>query len=42
MKATRFYGKEDIRTDDIPEPETVPGSVKIKVEWTGICGTDLH
>ncbi|GAA1001419.1 MULTISPECIES: 2,3-butanediol dehydrogenase [Subtercola] len=42
MKATRFYGKEDIRTEQIPEPELLPGSVKIKVEWTGICGTDLH
>lgn len=42
MKATRFHGKEDIRTEQIPEPELLPGSVKVKVEWTGICGTDLH
>lgn len=42
MKATRFHGKEDIRTEDIPEPELLPGSVKVRVEWTGICGTDLH
>lgn len=42
MKASRFYGRGDIRVDDIPEPETQPGTVKIKVEWTGICGTDLH
>jgi (R,R)-butanediol dehydrogenase/meso-butanediol dehydrogenase/diacetyl reductase len=42
MKATRFHGKEDIRTEQIPEPELLPGSLKIKPEWTGICGTDLH
>ncbi|MBO8201672.1 L-threonine 3-dehydrogenase [Streptomyces smyrnaeus] len=27
---------------DVPEPETGPGEVLIKVERTGICGTDLH
>ena len=42
MKASRFYGRRDIRVDQIPEPELEPGTVKIKVDWTGICGTDLH
>lgn len=42
MKATRYYGKHDIRTEDIPEPSVKPGYVKVKNEWTGICGTDLH
>ncbi|MBQ0866328.1 L-threonine 3-dehydrogenase [Streptomyces smyrnaeus] len=27
---------------DVPEPRTGPGEVLIKVERTGICGTDLH
>ncbi|GHA93385.1 L-threonine 3-dehydrogenase [Streptomyces termitum] len=27
---------------DVPEPETGPGDVLIKVKRTGICGTDLH
>lgn len=27
---------------DVPEPDTGPGEVLIKVERTGICGTDLH
>jgi (R,R)-butanediol dehydrogenase/meso-butanediol dehydrogenase/diacetyl reductase len=26
----------------VPEPEVRPGSVKVKVDWCGICGTDLH
>lgn len=42
MKAARFYGRNDIRIDDIPEPATRPGTVKVEVEWCGICGTDLH
>lgn len=42
MRATRYYGKHDIRIEEIPEPEVKPGYVKVKNEWTGICGTDLH
>ncbi|MBN9109346.1 MAG: 2,3-butanediol dehydrogenase [Pseudonocardia sp.] len=42
MKAARFYGPGDIRIDDVPEPTTQPGTVKVEVEWAGICGTDLH
>jgi (R,R)-butanediol dehydrogenase / meso-butanediol dehydrogenase / diacetyl reductase len=42
MKAARYYGPGDIRIDDVPEPRTRPGTVMVKVEWCGICGTDLH
>jgi (R,R)-butanediol dehydrogenase / meso-butanediol dehydrogenase / diacetyl reductase len=42
VKAARFYGPGDIRIDDVPEPATRPGTVKVEVEWCGICGTDLH
>lgn len=42
MKAARFHGQKDIRIEDIPEPEVRPGTVKLKVAWCGICGTDLH
>lgn len=42
MKTARFYGKEDIRIDEIEEPPTRPGTVKIKPAWNGICGSDLH
>jgi (R,R)-butanediol dehydrogenase/meso-butanediol dehydrogenase/diacetyl reductase len=42
MKAARFYGPGDIRIDDVAEPTTRPGTVKVEVEWCGICGTDLH
>jgi (R,R)-butanediol dehydrogenase/meso-butanediol dehydrogenase/diacetyl reductase len=42
VKAARFHGRNDIRIDDVPEPEVRPGTVKIQVAWCGICGTDLH
>lgn len=43
MKAAVWYGRKDVRVLDIPEPpDPGPGMVKVKVGWTGICGSDLH
>ncbi len=42
MKAARWHGVKDIRVEDIPEPKPGKGEVKVKVAWTGICGSDLH
>ncbi|WP_054948729.1 2,3-butanediol dehydrogenase [Numidum massiliense] len=42
MKAARWHGLKDMRVDDIPVPGVRPGTVKIKVKWCGICGSDLH
>lgn len=42
MKAAVFHGQKDIRLEDVPEPEIRAESVKVKVDWCGICGTDLH
>lgn len=42
MKAVRFYGKEDLRVEDLAEPAPGPGEVKLRNAYTGICGTDLH
>ena len=42
MKAAVFHGQRDLRVDDVPEPETPPGSVKIEVSACEICGSDLH
>lgn len=42
MKALRWHGVKDLRIEQIEEPKALPGKVKIKVEWCGICGSDLH
>lgn len=31
MKAAVFHDQRDLRVDDVPEPETSPGGVKIEV-----------
>ncbi|ANS73480.1 butanediol dehydrogenase [Paenibacillus yonginensis] len=42
MKALRWHGVKDLRIETIEEPVTAKGQVKIKIEWCGICGSDLH
>jgi len=42
MKAAVYYGKGDIRIQEVPVPEPTGDQVQIKVEWCGICGTDIH
>lgn len=40
MKAVRFWGKDEVRCEDIPKPMIGQGEVLIKVAYTGICGSD--
>ncbi|KAF2093741.1 GroES-like protein [Rhizodiscina lignyota] len=42
MKAARWYGRKDIRIEDVPEPVPGENEVLVEVEWCGICGSDLH
>jgi 2-desacetyl-2-hydroxyethyl bacteriochlorophyllide A dehydrogenase len=42
MKAAVFHGVEDIRLEDVPEPQPGPGDVVVQVKDCGICGSDLH
>src|SRR5947207_13998935 len=41
MKAAVLYGKEDVRVEEIPEPPLKGGEVRIAIEATLTCGTDL-
>jgi len=41
MKALRWYGRKDLRYEDVPEPSPGPGQIKVKINLAGICGTDL-
>lgn len=42
MKAVMYYGQEDLRVEDVEEPQLRPGTVKIAPAYNGICGSDLH
>jgi (R,R)-butanediol dehydrogenase / meso-butanediol dehydrogenase / diacetyl reductase len=40
VRAVRYYGKEDIRVEQVPEPGGLgPNEVRIKPIACGICGT---
>lgn len=42
MKAAVFYGKEDIRFEEVPVKQPEDHEVLIRVKACGICGTDMH
>jgi (R,R)-butanediol dehydrogenase/meso-butanediol dehydrogenase/diacetyl reductase len=42
MRAAVFYGREDLRLEQVPEPQPGPGDVKLRILFNGICGSDLH
>ena len=42
MKAAVYYGPNKLEVADVPEPDPTAGTVKVKVGYNGICGTDLH
>lgn len=42
MRAVRFHGREDLRSEDVAEPSPRPGEVKLRNAFNGICGSDLH
>lgn len=42
MKAAVFYGKHDLRIENINKPTAGADEVVVKVMACGICGTDIH
>ena len=43
MKATRWYGKHDIRVENVPDPVIKDSrDAIIRITTTAICGSDLH
>ena len=42
MKAAVWYKKGDIKIEDVSDPKTGAGQVKVKIKLCGICGSDLH
>ena len=43
MRAVTFQAPGEVRVDEKPDPElTGPGEAIVRVEATGVCGSDLH
>ena len=42
MKALRFHGNRDLRLEEVPEPVAAPGEAQIRVDYCGICATDIE
>ena len=43
MKALCWYGKYDVRVEDVPDPKILnPRDAILKITTTAICGSDLH
>lgn len=42
MKSAVFYGKHDLRVEDVEIPAVGPFDVLIEVKACGVCGTDVH
>lgn len=42
MKAAVFYGAGDIRIEDRPMPKAGPGQMVVKIDYCGVCGTDME
>ncbi len=41
MKAMIVKGADVIELEDVPEPQTRPDEIKVKIAYCGICGTDV-
>jgi L-iditol 2-dehydrogenase len=41
MRVAMYYSNQDIRLEEMPVPQIGPGEVLMRVEASGICGTDL-
>jgi L-iditol 2-dehydrogenase len=41
MRVAMYYGNDDVRLEEVPVPEVGPGEALIRVEASGICGSDV-
>ncbi len=41
MRVALYYSNKDIRIEDLPRPKIGPGELLIRVEASGICGSDV-
>ena len=42
MKAMVYHGNRDLRLEEVPEPTPAAGEVKLRIDYCGICATDIE
>ena len=41
MRVAMYYNNQDVRTEEVPTPRIGPGELLVKVQASGICGSDV-
>ena len=41
MRVAMYYSNHDVRVEEMPVPEIGPEELLVKVEASGICGSDV-
>ena len=41
MKAVVYYGKNDVRAEQVPAPACGAGELGVRIEACAVCGSDL-
>ena len=41
MRVAMYYNNHDVRVEELPVPEIGAGELLVKVEASGICGSDV-
>jgi L-iditol 2-dehydrogenase len=41
MRAAKWYNNQDVRVEEMPMPQIGPGELLLKIEASGICGSDV-
>ena len=41
MRVAMYYNNQDVRLEELPKPQLGPGELLVKVQASGICGSDV-
>lgn len=41
MRVAMYYNNQDVRLEELPEPEIGPGEMLVRIKASGICGSDV-
>ena len=42
MKALVYHGNRDLRLETVPEPHPKSNEVRLRIDYCGICATDIE